>query len=515
MRNTATITLNSHGFTVSDYNSEFYEKLKMYCARFTKYKMVPTMIHGRKIMKKEPDVQFGSAFKNRREVRLHMNCYQEFRRFMEQWGYNTSRFKEVKADIPLGKDANFEFKMEGIGPRDHQVEWLEYQLERNQGDITTKINTLQTGKGKSFCGIYNMVKLGKLTVIVLMPKYINGWLIALNDFVKLSETDIMVVQGSGELNGCMKLASEGKLKSRIIIVSLPTFQYFMKEYETQDGVMTHYDYTPDDFWKLVQPGFMIVDEGHESIHALFKFDLYTNVRNKLVLSATLEADDPFINDMYFVIYPNKIRFKGGAYDKYIEAVALMYGLVNGKKVKCKGFGGSYNHVKFEQSIMKDKHLLASYLGLIERTFNFFFKNKMEPNQRCLVYCATVEMCLYVADHLDRKNPDLIVRKYTQEDPKSTLYESDVSVSTLKSAGTGVDIPGLRTCIMTIAIGSRQASDQALGRLRRLKDYPDTTPTFVYFVCTGIEQHVSYHRKKQELFPVKTLSLKEMNSNFSL
>ena len=311
------------------------------------------------------------------------------------------------------------------------------------------------------------------------------------------------------------MAEEGKLESRIIIISLPTFQYYMSEYEDNNGVMTHYNYTPDQFWAMIQPGFLIVDEGHESIHALFKFDLYTHVKNKLVLSATLEADDQFINDMYFVIYPNKIRFRGGEYDKYIEAIALMYGLVSNKKVKTKGFGGTYNHVKFEQSIMKDKQLLKTYLTLINKVFSFFFIKVKEPEQRCLIYCATVEMCLYVTDYLSSIHDTLIVRKYTQEDPKESLYESDVSVSTLKSAGTGVDIPGLRTCIMTIAIGSRQASDQALGRLRRLKDYPDTIPTFVYFACTGIEAHMKYHSKKLELFPVKTLSLREVNSGFSL
>jgi len=110
---------------------------------------------------------------------------------------------------------------------------------------------------------------------------------------------------------------------------------------------------------------------------------------------------------------------------------------------------------------------------------------------------------------------LDVRKYTQEDPKSTLYEAEVTVSTLMSAGTGVDIPGLRTGIMTVAVGSKQKSSQALGRLRRLKDYPDTTPTFVYFVCANIKQHMDYHRKKLENFEDKTLSQRTMNSGFSL
>lgn len=362
-----------------------------------------------------------------------------------------------------------------------------------------------------------MVMMQKLTVITLMPKYINTWLTGLADFVKLEPEDIMVVQGSIELNALMRNAEKGAVTAKIIIVSLPTFQYFMSEYEDNDGIMTHYDFTPDQFWEVLEPGLLIVDEGHESIHALFRYDLYCNVPTKVVLSATLEADNPFINQMYEVIYPKTIRFRGGEYDKYIESIALMYGLTNAKKIKYGGFGGTYSHVKLEQSIMKDRKILDEYLKFIAGTCDYFFFKVREPDQRLLVYCATVEMCIKVVAYFRHryKDTDLIVNKYTQEDPKTTLYESDVTVSTLASAGTGVDIPGLRTAVMTVAVGSKQKSAQALGRLRRLKDYPDTTPTFVYFVCNNIKPHVDYHRKKLENFADKTLSQRSFNSGFSL
>lgn len=362
-----------------------------------------------------------------------------------------------------------------------------------------------------------MVKMQKRTIITLMPKYINTWLVGLADFVKLKPEDIMVVQGSLELNAAMRSAQEGRMTAKIIIVSLPTYQYFMSEYEDNNGVMQHYNYTPDQFWEVMEPGLLVVDEGHESIHALYRYDLYCNVRNKVVLSATLEADNRFINEMYDIIYPKATRFRGGEYDKYIESIALMYGLTSTKKIKYGGFGGTYSHVKLEQSIMKDRRILETYLKFIGDTADYFFFKIKQPEQRLLVYCATVDMCVKVVSYLRNRHngKDLIINKYTQEDPKTTLYESDVTVSTLMSAGTGVDIPGLRTVIMTVAIGSKQKNDQALGRLRRLKDYPDVTPTFVYFVCSQIRPQVEYHRKKLENFANKTLSQRTFNSGFSL
>lgn len=517
MRSTATITVSSHGFRVTDFNSEFAGHLSQFCRRYIKHKIESKVLNGRRTLVKIPDRVFAAATKNRSELRFHINCFEEFKNHMRNCGYNTSRFKIVELEVPEGRDVKFDFTSPDIGPREHQVDWLKYQLDLDPNKVNTKVNTLQTGKGKTFCAIYQMVKMQKLTVITLMPKYINTWMVGLDDFVKLVPEDIMIVQGSVELNALMKSAEQGNVTAKIIIISLPTFQYFMSEYEDNSGVMTHYDYTPDQFWEVVQPGLLIVDEGHESIHALFRYDLYCNVRNKVVLSATLDADDPFINEMYIVIYPKAIRFKGGEYDKYIEAVALMYGLESTKKVKYGGFGGTYSHVKFEQSILKDKKLLDEYMRFIAGVVDYFYLKVREPDQRALIYCATVDMCIQVAAYLTVKHRGigLDVRKYTQEDPKSTLYEAEVTVSTLMSAGTGVDIPGLRTGIMTVAVGSKQKSSQALGRLRRLKDYPDTTPTFVYFVCANIKQHMDYHRKKLENFEDKTLSQRTMNSGFSL
>lgn len=517
MRSTATITISSHGFRVTDFDSGFAGHLSQFCRRFVQCKIESKVVNGRRTLVRIPDRTFAAATSNRKELRFHINCYEDFKNFIRNSGYDFSRFNIVQREVPDGRDVNFCFINPDVAPREHQVEWLNYQLNLDPVKVNTKINTLQTGKGKTFCAIYQMVKMGKLTVITLMPKYINTWLVGLADFVDLKPEDVLVVQGSLELNAAMKCADEGRLKAKIVIVSLPTYQYFMAEYEDNDGIMKHYNYTPDQFWDVLQPGLLIVDEGHESIHALYRYDLYCNVRNKVVLSATLEADDPFINEMYAVVYPLSVRFNGGEYDKYIESIALMYGLASTKKVKFGGFGGTYSHVKFEQSIMKDRRLLDSYLKFIGDAADYFFFRVKEPGQRLLLYCATVDMCIKVVAYFQHryKTLDFDVRKYTQEDPKSTLYEADGTISTLMSAGTGVDIPGLRTVIMTVAIGSKQKNDQALGRLRRLKDWPDVTPTFVYFVCGNIKPQVDYHRKKLTNFANKTLSQRTFNSGFSL
>ena len=124
MRHTATITLSSHGFRVTDFNSEFAGHLMQFCRRFILHKMESKVVQGRRTLVKIPDRVFASATKDRKELRFHINCYEDFKNFMRNCGYNTDRFKIVQLEVPEGKKALFEFAMDGIAPREHQVEWL-------------------------------------------------------------------------------------------------------------------------------------------------------------------------------------------------------------------------------------------------------------------------------------------------------------------------------------------------------------------------------------------------------
>jgi hypothetical protein len=96
---------------------------------------------------------------------------------------------------------------------------------------------------------------------------------------------------------------------------------------------------------------------------------------------------------------------------------------------------------------------------------------------------------------------------------SVLERSDIGVSTVLSAGTAVDIKNLRYNLMTTAIDSQQSNEQTLGRTRLLKDWPDITPRFRYFVCSSIEKHMLYHRNKLDYFKGKVKSHGQEQSPF--
>jgi superfamily II DNA or RNA helicase len=95
----------------------------------------------------------------------------------------------------------------------------------------------------------------------------------------------------------------------------------------------------------------------------------------------------------------------------------------------------------------------------------------------------------------------------EEDPYENLMQADVSVSTLLSAGTGVDIPMLTTVILTTSISSSQSNIQGFGRLRNI---PNKKLRFVYFVCSDFPKQLEYHEKKKDMLSRMALGYNSWN-----
>jgi superfamily II DNA or RNA helicase len=260
---------------------------------------------------------------------------------------------------------------------------------------------------------------------------------------------------------------------------------------------------PERMYEVLGVGVRIVDEVHQHFHVNFKMDLYTHLPKGLYLSATLESDDTFTERMYKLAYPMNTRINSGAFHKYAEVTAIEYSLQYADKVKCSR-NGSYNHIVYEEWLMKKKQALANYLEMIGNIVETDYVKKRVDKQKMLIFAASVEMCRIIAEYLKKRFPKFTIGKYTSEDKYETLMTNDISVSTIGSSGTAVDIPDLITCLMTTGVVERKANLQALGRLRDLKHYPNQKVHFLYLVCTDIRKQREYHQKKLELFKPRVL-----------
>ena len=350
----------------------------------------------------------------------------------------------------------------------------------------------------TFCAAAGAEKIDTRMVIIVRPMYIEKWKSDIEELYGFTGSDVVVVQGSAQLMHLITNAVEGRLKAKVIIISNKTLQNWYSLYEKKGNYVLDqgYDCLPGELMPILHAGIRLIDEVHQDFHLNFKIDLYTHVERSISLSATLKGDDPFVNRMYELAYPRDIRFAGMAYNRYVDAFSWIFQVDQPDKVRTTEWGSTtYSHHAFEKSMMRDKNLLEDYLAMIEACCMRIHFEHYQKGDRLLVYCASIQMCTLVAEHLKTVMGGIDVRRYVEDDPYENLMTADVSVSTIQSAGTGHDIAGLTSVILTTAISSSQSNIQGFGRLRKI---PNRKLRFAYFVCSSIPKHLEYHMRKKDM-----------------
>lgn len=447
---------------------------------------------------------YASATNDRSEFRVHINCYNELKMHLAYNGIHEENMDIVIHPLfePLKIDLNF------IDTRTPREEDQGYAIKYLSDAGNNKVLTLQTGAGKTLIFNHALNIIRERAVIVVKGMYVQRWLDDLNQCYKFKPGELMVIRGSKDMMRLIELAQENLLDAKIIIITNTTFRMFIDDYE-QHKDKNMYGCNPIDFFSLMKAGIRLIDEVHQDFHLNFKMDLYTNVKKCISLSATLKSDNVFLNKMYEVMFPLGIRPNDFGYNKYIAVKAYVYTLEEPRKIRYLQKGrASYSHVVFEESIMKYESIFKRYKEMIMEIIQNTFVAEWLPGQKLIIFCATVEMCTKLTAYLKNMFIEYDVNRYVSEDDYSVLERSNIIVSTLKSAGTAVDISDLKMALLTVAIGSRQANEQAVGRLRVLKKWPDVTPEFIYLVCQDVDSHMQYHIHKQEVLSDKILSFKE-------
>lgn len=443
---------------------------------------------------------------------FHINAFDEFIKFLTWNGINESLYNVEEVPLYKPKKATMPIVV-SYPPMEEQVPLIKYLIEPG----FTKILTLQTGKGKTFCLLNAMSSIAVRTALIIPAKYVQRWLDDLTGKQKvlgLEETDVWIVKGGPEFARLIRAAKNKELKAKVIVFSSTTFQIYLKAFQEDPvAALKEYGCKPRDLMELLSVGLLGRDEAHEMFHFNFLVDLSIHVPKTISLSATIDFDNQMLSKMCSIMWPKSIQVNNGVWDKYIRAIGLFWKLNKPNLVKTI-LNGTYNHGAFETSIMKNKNLCESYLDMIEDMVESIYA-RGDAEDKIIVFAYTVKMCTLIADRLDEKysGSEHKVSRYVSEDEYEVLMEGDILISTLKSAGTAVDIKNLRFVLMTTAIYSTQSNVQALGRLRKLRHKPTVAPEFYYLICKDIQKHIDYHVKKMEQFKDKVLSHETMQTGF--
>jgi hypothetical protein len=360
------------------------------------------------------------------------------------------------------------------------------------------------------CGLMTTAHYKVRTAFVMASGHFKTWIDSTKWVLDIDHAkDICVIQGREHLVNLVKLSLAGQNEYKLIFISIATIRAFLKDYLTEgytiEGV------TPYELFPTLGVGMRIVDESHENIHALVTATTFTHVRRAIYLSATLVSEDEKINNQYLKIFPMEDRFKDVSQNEHAKCISVTYRLEHPDKVKCTGTKG-YSHVTYEQWLMANRTAETRYYEFIESLAEQAFVSDYQDEQKLLIFCATTEMCERLANRLSKLYPQFKTSAYTATYAPEVLYTNDIIVSTPTSAGTGKDIPNLRACISTVAIGSVQRNLQLLGRLRPIKKYPHIAPVYYWLTCLDIQQHREYDVRKREQFSGKCASIGDMPTN---
>ena len=507
----------SHFCKVTNYNAHVREALKDYCSKHLTEWEMKWNPYGR-FMERVMKCIYVSANADRRTFRFHRNELDQILRILDGCGYGPDKI--LTTVHPMYEPAKVDFKLnpkDHREPREHQPVVIGYMTDPPHPDYApSKMVELFTGGGKTMCLLRSVSAIGFRTILFLKPMYIKKWIKDVKEAYRIRNGDLLVVQGSKDLRNLIAMANNGTLVAKIIIMSIPTFRNYLSAFEAyNDEDVDEYGCHPEQFYERLGIGVKAVDEVHQEFHAVYRQDLFAHVPLTISLSATMVSDRSFMNERYVTTWPLVTRSPKIENKKYIDIINLWYDIQTTGQIRCKDFQDRYSHVMLEQWIMKKEFRLAKYADMIINIVDEAYIQIRKDGQKALIFCATREMCTYLRDQIKSAFPKLKVGRYIQGDAYKDMLKNDITVSTLKSAGTAVDVPGLKMCLCTIAVSSKQANEQAIGRLRELRDYPGENPVFYFLSCHQIDKHRQYAVEKSQKLEGKVRGYREISTSYRI
>jgi superfamily II DNA or RNA helicase len=501
----------THSFSVTFPTPRTLGMLLKFCIKFVQVNHI-------KVGKSDQLVRKTYAWKNKSntEFRFHISQYNEFLKTLAYEHFDDSMYEVEIAEKYEAQSFSMVMKP-GWELRDYQKEVVTFCTNKYEGDFNSRLISLPTGTGKGISALATAAKMGKRVFILVLPKYIEKWAKETTDVLDVLPKEIMTVQGGEQLKGLISLAKDGQLKSKFVICSLTTYMNYLEAYSDSvtEFASSGYECRPDEFTQVIKAGTMIVDEGHQHFHAVFKALCHGHIDNLIFLTATLVSEDPFLKKMYHLMFPKQLRYDKIEMEKYIKLFPISYNIANypNSKIRTASFGSNnYSHIEFEKSIRRNTVKKENYYMMLNRLVKETYIDDRLPLDKLIVFCASIDMCTEYTAILKDAYPDLDIRRYVENDPYENIIEADIRVTTILSGGTAIDIPNLRVAIMSVSIDSPVANLQVLGRLRKLKD---RDVKFYYLYSLQVPKQIQYHKKRKMLFESKVASITELQYPLSI
>lgn len=354
-----------------------------------------------------------------------------------------------------------------VFPRDDiQRKSIAFLVGEQGFEYTTKYSqlalTLATGTGKTYvtCAASQFFNT-KIMIITPIDRIKKQWYESFTNMTDVSESQIYDIDSSTAID---KLYKMKKLPYKVYIVNHGTLNAYAKSHGW-DKV--------HEFFQYIRIGVKVFDEAHLNFENTMRIDLNTNTKRTIYLTATFERSDNDENRLFNKCFKNVVKYGEVLKEdmrKHIMFLGIMYNS-NPTVVEQASMHTirGWNKNAFAKYQIRDKEFFNALLYAVKYFTNY--------EGKILILSTTIELVDKITEFIKEHFPDYSVASlHSRIDnaDRDSVMDADIISSTPKSAGTGVDIKGLRTVIMTEAYSSKVQADQIPGRLR---EYSESDKTF--------------------------------------
>lgn len=340
-----------------------------------------------------------------------------------------------------------------------------------------------------------------LTTMIVLPCLIPQWYKAIRQFTTVKPDEIYVIQGFDSLKKLWKMRQRGYFPKIIIFATRTLLLYATTSSAAYEDVPSY-----NDFQRAFGIGVKVIDEVHLGFNTNVLIDLSSRIQHNLYLSATYKRTNRIGRRIFDMVFPKELIYTGNKKKAYTVITLLSYSI---------GLGGSeisqfltykgYNHAKFESYILKLRELSQEFFyRVIPAALKMYYLDRKKDGFKALVLCQTQDFAkmLYKAilTYTKQQEEKYRIGLFFSGTTKQSELSKDIIVSTVKSCGTGMDIPGLICCINTISFSSPVLTIQMAGRLREI---PGEETQFIDLWCRDISVHMRH--KESRILEYKSIA----------
>ena len=350
-------------------------------------------------------------------------------------------------------------------PRDKlQEDSIEFFLTEENPQLALN---LMTGTGKTFCVSYASTQLREKTIIITPNEGLKQqWIKTYEKMFDYRPKHMMNIAGSNVMEAIMNDEVE-------------QVDVYFVNHQTLRSYMTNYNgYALHRFFKKIKVGIKVYDESHMEFANILLIDFFSNTKRTWYLTATFDRSDKTESVCFRRAFDSVIAF-GEQESREVVDKHVIYHIVNinsratpKHKSQMIGYSGmtSISYGRYAYEVDPNQ---TAYVSILE-----ILKKVKDIEGKILIFVPLIDSVDSIVKKLRKDVPDKSVAAYhskIDKEEKESAMKKDIIVSTIKSCGTGRDIPGLRTVICGEPIASKVVAAQMFGRLR-----PYAKDKYTYF-----------------------------------